>query len=126
MFQSDQDLRDEEFGHPFGQPALFVRKNHLEHVAFELFHDDEDSFGGFEHPFKVNHTRMGEVLEDGDFVLQLGFLLGWEPKFVDDFDSDRAGALAVDTAVDDSELPRPEDFVWEDLVDLAHVGYLFF
>ena len=55
--------------------------------TFELLHDDKDPLRCLEHPLQVNDTRVVEVLEDGDLVLQGGLLLGGEAHLVDDLEA---------------------------------------
>ena len=58
------DLRDQELGEAFRQPALLAGQNHLQHVAVELLHDDEHLLGRLEHAVQVNDPRVVQVLSE--------------------------------------------------------------
>ena len=86
MINENANLSDKELGDPFRQPTLFARENHLEHVTLELLHDNEDAFGRFKHALQVDNARMRQILQNGNFVLQLIGLLCRETHLVDHFD----------------------------------------
>lgn len=120
MLERDKDLRDEELRDALVESAN--RQDHLEHVALELLHDDEDALGSLEHSLEVDDAGILEILEDRDLVFELSFLLCREAKLVDDLDRHCPVSLTMDAAVDDPELARAQHLVGEDLIDLADVG----
>ncbi len=86
-------LSDEEPGGTLRKTALRRGEDHLEHVALELLHDDEDTLGGLKHALQVDYARVGDVLQDCHLVLQLGLLLVREPRLVDYLDRHRPAVL---------------------------------
>ena len=90
-------LSYEEFGDALRQATLLAGQDHLEHVTFQLLHDDEDALARLKHAFQVDDTRMRQVLQDRHLVLELIRLFGREAKLVDHFDGDRPVCLAVST-----------------------------
>lgn len=63
-FLAATDLRHQELGEPFGQPALLAGQNHLQHVAVQLLHDDKHLLGCLEHALQVDDARVVEVLRE--------------------------------------------------------------
>ena len=65
-----------------------------------------------------------QVLQDGDFILESGLLLGRKPHLVDHLDRNRPAGNSVHSAIHDAKLARPEHLVGEDLVSLRDVCLL--
>ena len=65
-----------------------------------------------------------QVLQDGDFILESGLLLGGKPHLVDHLDRHGPAGNSVHPAVHDAKLAGPEHLVREDLVSLADVRLL--
>ena len=54
-------------------------------LTSQFFHDHKNSFWGLKHSLEINDSWMMEILQDSDFVLERGLLLGGEPHLINDF-----------------------------------------
>ena len=91
----NKNLGDEELCDALRQSSLFTWENHLQHVAFQFFHDDKNAFGRFEHAFQIDNTRVRQILKDRHFVFQLVRLFSREAHLIDHLDSHRPVGLTV-------------------------------
>lgn len=91
----EANLSDEELGDPFRQPSLLAGQYHLEHVTLELLHDNKDALRRFKHALQVDNARMRQILQNGNFVLQLIGLLSWETHLVNHFDGNWSIGLSM-------------------------------
>lgn len=72
-----------------------MRQDHLQHISLELLHHDEDPLRGLEHPLEVHHAGVRQVLKDGYFVFQLGFLFRRETELVYNLGEGKNGKYVV-------------------------------
>ena len=117
-------------------------------LTFQFLHYNKDSLWRLKHSLQVDNalkvdfvispknlattkirdiffpTRVMQVLQYWDFILERRLLLRREPHLVDHLDGDGPAWNPVDAPVHDAKLAGAKHLVGEDLVSLADVGLL--
>lgn len=79
-------LCDEELCDALTELAILTGQYHLQHVSFQLLHHHIDTLWRLKHALQVYYPTVWQILQDWHLILQLCFLFGGKPQFVNHFD----------------------------------------